>query len=254
MSGEQLSGDLLTAMAWSWFTAAQAHGQLAQRTAGMVEVPAMSYGLVHAVVQPVVSWGVVRQVSFPGVNVDIGHYRLLAWSRDHDESRWVAYNRLRGQALSALEHAVPEAFFSDPAQCNRVGVARSNPALPACPEGVSAVKALAIAAQAGQKVFTITGQVYANNPGIVRQFLGQHSPDTQDRVQQALDAGYEVTIHESPIAVEGWSGAGLTVTARPPLPSPRRASTASPTACTMASASCSPTPKKPASSPPGASA
>jgi hypothetical protein len=30
-------------------------------------------------------------------------------------------------------------------------------------------------------------------------------------VQQALDAGYEVTIHEAPITQDGWTGAGLTI-------------------------------------------
>lgn len=40
--------------------------------------------------------------------------------------------------------------------------------------------------------------------------LSAHSWDTQNRVQQSLDAGYEVTIHERPITVSGWSGAGYT--------------------------------------------
>ncbi len=32
--------------------------------------------------------------------------------------QWVSYNLLRGQYMSALEHAVPEQFFSDPQKCN----------------------------------------------------------------------------------------------------------------------------------------
>lgn len=38
--------------------------------------------------------------------------------------------------------------------------------------------------------------------------LTAHSWDTQNRVQQALDMGYEVTIHQSPITESGWTGAG----------------------------------------------
>ena len=70
--------------------------------------------LSHAVANPSYSWGVIRKVSFPGVNMDIGHMRNLSWAKDNDEKKWIAYNRLRGQYMSALEHAIPERFFNDP--------------------------------------------------------------------------------------------------------------------------------------------
>ncbi len=211
LSGEQLSGDLLAATIWSWFAAAESHNRLSQAQAGMVEVPGLSYGLFHAVAQPVYSWGVIRQVKFPGVNLDIGHVRNLSWASDNDANKWIAYNRLRGQYMSALEHAIPERFFNDPGQCNLEGTASPIPTLPACPQGVSAVKAIAIAAQAGQKIYTITAQVYADNPNIVNSALWAHSYETKGKVQAALDAGYEVTIHEAPITVSGWTGAGFTM-------------------------------------------
>ncbi|WP_415267473.1 hypothetical protein [Acidovorax sacchari] len=177
----------------------------------MVENPGLSYGLFQAVAQPVYSWGVVRRVEFPGVNIDIGHMRNLAWSRSNDKAQWVAYNRMRGQYMSALEHAVPERFFSDPAKCNLAGSANPVAGLPDCPQGISAVKALGLAAQQGQKIYTITPQVYANQPNIVNTALVAHSPGTRAKVQAALDEGKEVTIHEAPIAQSGWVGAGFTV-------------------------------------------
>lgn len=211
LTGEQISGDLLTATIWSWFAAAESHNRLSQNQAGMIESPGLSYGLFHAVVQAQYSWGVIRRVTFPGVNMDIGHVRNQTWSRDHDERGWIAYNRLRGQYMSALEHAVPERFFNDPTQCNPVGTTTPVAGLPTCPQGISAVKAIAIAAQAGQKIFTITQAVYQSNPNIVSANLSAHSQSTKDRIQQALDAGYEVTIHEAPIAQDGWVGAGFAV-------------------------------------------
>lgn len=211
LTGERLSGDLLTAVIWSWFAATESHSRLSQRAAGMVENPGLSYGLFHAVAQPVYSWGVVRRVDFPGVNIDIGHMRNLAWSRSNDKAQWVAYNRMRGQYMSALEHAVPERFFSDPAKCNLAGSANPVAGLPDCPQGISAVKALGLAAQQGQKIYTITPQVYANQPNIVNTALVAHSPGTRAKVQAALDEGKEVTIHEAPIAQSGWVGAGFTV-------------------------------------------
>jgi len=211
LTGEQVSGDLLTATIWSWFAASESHNRLSQNQAQMIEHPGLSYGLFHAVANPVYSWGVIRKVTFPGVNMDIGHVRNLTWSKDHDEKSWVAYNRMRGQYMSALEGAVPERFFNDPAQCNPVGTTTPVAGLPDCPQGISAVKAMALAAQAGQKIFTITREVYASNPDIVSTKLSAHSASTRDRVQQALDVGYEVSIHEAPISQDGWTGAGFAV-------------------------------------------
>ena len=210
LTGEQISGDLLTAVIWSWFAAAESHNRLSQNQAQMIENPGLSYGLFHAVANPIYSWGVVRKVTFPGVNMDIGHVRNITWAKDNDEKKWVAYNRLRGQYMSALEHAVPERFFNDPNQCNLQGNPRPTAGLPDCPQGISAVKALGIAAAQGQRIYTITQKVYNDNPGIVNTALSAHSYDTQNRVQQSLDAGYEVTIHEQPITQSGWMGAGYT--------------------------------------------
>ncbi|WP_225981594.1 hypothetical protein [Paracidovorax avenae] len=209
LTGECLSGDLLTAVIWSWFAATDSHSRLSQRAAGMVENPGLSYGLFHAVAQPVYSWGVVCRVEFPGVNIDIGHMRNLAWSRNNDKAQWVAYNRMRGQYMSALEHAVPERFFNDPAKCNLAGSTNPVAGLPDCPQGISAVKALGLAAQQGQKIYTITPEVYANQPHIVNTALVAHSPGTRAKVQAALDEGKEVAIHEAPIAQSGWVGGGV---------------------------------------------
>ena len=204
-----MTGDLLTATIWSWFAAANIQNGFSQNQAGIIENLGLSYGLFHTVAKPLYSWGVIRKVTFPGVNMDIGHIRNLTWAKDTDQTKWVAYNRLRGEYLSAMEAAVPERFFNNPSQCNPVETTTPVTGLPTCPQGVSAVKAIAIAAQAGQKIYTITPTVYQNNPGIVSSDLSAHSQSTKDRIQQALDAGYEVTVHESPLILDRWSGAGF---------------------------------------------
>ncbi len=209
LSGEKVSGDLLTAVIWSWFAVAESHNRISQNQAGIMETPGLSYGLFHAAANPVYSWGVVRQVRFPGVNLDIGHIRNLTWAKDNDKSKWIGYNRIRGQFMSALEHAVPERFFNDSAQCNLVGAANPVAGLPNCPEGISAVKAIGLATAQGQKIYTITQKIYANQPNIVNAALSAHSYETQVKVGQALAAGKEVTIHERPIIAHGWKGAGF---------------------------------------------
>lgn len=143
--------------------------------------------------------------------MDIGHLRMTSWSTENKASDWVSYNRARGQFMSALEHAVPERFFNDPAQCNLVGSPAVNPSLPSCPQGVSAMRALTVAAQSGQKIYTISPRVFQANPNIVATDLWAHSEGTRFRVQQALEIGHEVTIHQSPISQGGWSGAGFII-------------------------------------------
>ena len=182
ITGEQISGDLLTATLWSWFAAAESHNRLSQNQANMVETPGLSYGLFHAIAQPVYSWGVIRSVKFPGVNMDIGHIRNLSWAKDNNDKTWIAYNRLRGQYMSALEHAIPERFFNDPAKCNAEGTTIPVAGLPACPQGISAVKAIALAAAQGQKIYTITKAVYQNNPSIVKISLTAYSQSTKQPV------------------------------------------------------------------------
>ena len=44
----------------------------------------------------------------------------------------------------------------DPSQCNLADNPSPTAGLPTCPQGISAVKAIAIGAQAGQKIYTIT--------------------------------------------------------------------------------------------------
>ena len=209
LTGEQILGDLLTAVIWSWFAAAESHNRLSQNQAHVIENPGLSYGLFHAVADPVYSWGVVRQVKFPGVNIDVGHMRNITWAKNNDPQKWINYNRLQGQYMSALEHAVPEKFFNNPAQCNNYDNSSPTAGLPDCPQGISAVKAIGLAAAQGQKIYTITQKVYNDNPNIVNNALSAHSYGTQSRIQSALDAGYEVTVHERPITQNGWMGAGF---------------------------------------------
>ncbi len=211
LTGERVAGDLLAAVIWSWFASTESHGRLTQGKAGIVETTGLSYGLFHAPANPIYSWGVIGKVNFPGLNMDIGHVRNLTWTTDGGVEAWIAYNKLRGQLMSTLEAAVPAEFLSDPTRCNSEGVAAPVPGLPICPRGVSAVKAIALATSQGQKVYTITHNVYASNPDIVSSRLSALSQSTQGKVQQSLDAGYEVVIHEAPIVQDSWTGSGFVV-------------------------------------------
>ena len=208
LKGEQVSGDLLTATIWGFFSASEIHNSFSQNQANTIEYQGLSYGLFHAIAQPVYSWGVIRAVKFPGVNMDIGHIRMISGSKNNDPQKWVDYNRIRGQYLSSLEHAIPEKFFNYPGQCNSEGSSSFIAGLPDCPKGISAVRAISLAAVQGQKIYTITQEVYRNNPNIVNTNLSALSYSVKQGIQNALDAGNEVSTHERPIMQSGWTGAG----------------------------------------------
>ncbi len=193
LTGDQITGDLLTANVWGYFGAVDSLGKLSQNQANTIDLPGLSYGLFHAVVAPMKTFGVVMSVRFPGVMMDIGHLRHLRVAKDNDATTWINYNRMRGQQQSVLEATIPEQFFTDPASTTK-------------PEGVSTVKALATAASQGQKIFTIT---QANIATALPQL--QHSASVLDDIRNAVAAGKEVTISERQVTVAGWTGAGYAI-------------------------------------------
>ena len=229
ITGDHLTGDLLTATLWGYFAALQSHGSIASAQAQMYDRPALSYGLFHAQVRPNKLYGIVTTgITFQGLNMDIGHLRHTRWVKNDDPSapinnkpeltangksaaqnRWIAYNKLRGQYASAMEHAVPEQFWVDKTQCRYTDDQGQiqNPAQADCAQAVSAVKAIAIAQAQGQKIYTINQSNAATAlPSLpVGGTVGQE-------IQSAVQAGKEVTVHEKPINAHGFTGYGYTIT------------------------------------------
>jgi hypothetical protein len=249
LTGETITGDILTTNIWSWFADLQNHGRTASSqttittkngtdangvannsntTSSMYDQAGLQYGLFHANAQPNKLFGAVTTgISFKGVLMDIGHVRHNRWVKDdgldvnntnpsvnvgsETRKRWIAYNKVRGQYASALENAIPERFFNDAAKCNMPGATTStmppfDTNKPACTEGISAVKAIAIAQSQGQKVFTINQQNAAQAIPLL-----SHRASVIDEIRSSIAAGKEVTIHESSVTANGWSGAGYSV-------------------------------------------
>ena len=228
MSGEQLTGDMLTATLWGWFASLQSNGVIASAQAQTVDLPGLSYGLFHAQVKPNKIYGVVTTgIRFNGLNMDIGHTRFIRWVKNDDpqaainkqpglsgngktaaQNRWIAYNKAQGQYASAMEHAVPEQFWVDRTQCRYTddGGIDQNQTLAACAEGISAVKAIAIAQEQGQKIYTIN----QSNRDTALPKLNL-SGSASEEIRSAIKAGKEVTFHEKSITSNGWTGYGYVI-------------------------------------------
>jgi hypothetical protein len=110
--------------------------------------------------------------------------------------------------MSLMEAVVPEQFWTDKTQCryqDENGQIQ-NPTLPDCAQGISAVKAIAIAQSQGQKIYTITHQ----NASTALSKLPIGGSVGQE-IRNAVFSGKEVTIHEKPINIYGWSGYGYVI-------------------------------------------
>ena len=82
-----------------------------------------------------------------------------------------------------------------------------NPTETACAQGISAIKAIAIAQSEGQKIYTITQDNAAT--ALPKLPVGG---SVGSEIQSAVQAGKEVTVHERSINAHGWSGYGYIVT------------------------------------------
>jgi hypothetical protein len=141
------------------------------------------------------------------MDVDRVFYQVEA--KDNDQAKKLAYMRKVGAAGSAFEHAVPERLFINTTICNAPGMANPDPGKPACPQGVSAVKALAIAAAQGQRIYTLSAQNQVYHSTILAQLT--IGADAKAEIENALTAGKQVTTHQADITVNGWTGNGYVI-------------------------------------------
>ena len=228
MTGENFTGDILTTTIWDYFAILQNNGDIASAKAETFDLPALNYGLFHAQVRPNKLYGLVTTgITFEGFNLDIGHLRHMRWVKDDNlaspinnkpeltangksaaQNRWIAYNKMRGQYASAMEYAAPEQVLVDRSSCRYIDETGNvkNPTLEPCTEAISAVKAIAIAQNEGQKIYTITPQNAVT--ALPKLPVGG---DVGDEIRNAVQAGKEVMVHERAISANGWTGYGYSI-------------------------------------------
>ncbi|CAK0766568.1 Transglutaminase domain-containing protein [Gammaproteobacteria bacterium] len=201
LTKEDLAGDLLYTGILGYFASVVGSDTLAAKTGKTVVNYRMpSYGAFMAEAAPHYFFGIVRSVSFPGVVMDVDRVFTQAVAKDNDNAKLIAYMRQTGLATSAFEHAVPERLFADPAKPLTD---------PSQPQGISAVKALAIAASQGQKICTLNAKNQAYHASIVAS-LGTNE-EIKAEISNALAAGKEVTVHQANISAYGWTGMGYII-------------------------------------------
>jgi len=183
--------DLIYGALFSHFALNNVQDEIAQQSSNIVSYRAPSYGLFATSLNTQYWFGVPRNVQFGGLSMDVDYASHQTVDKQNSQQGWINYNRAIGSRYSAMEHLVPEQMFSTdeaPAQ------------------GISAVKAIALASAEGQRIYTITSD---NLYTAMAQL--QLSADTEQEIQNAVEAGFEVTTHQYQINFNGWVGEGYII-------------------------------------------
>jgi len=193
LSREAYLGDTLYGTALSYFGMLDGiKAILTANTGDMVSYRLPSFGSYATGLKVTYSFGIPRSISSGGLIMDIDQSANAMVAKDGSRDKRTQFNLTVGMLTSILEHVVPEQIYSDPA----------NPV-----QGVSTAKALAIANQQGQKIFTID----QNNLSASLAALTLSQAIKAD-ISNAVNAGQVVTTHEANITVDGWTGAGYIIT------------------------------------------
>jgi hypothetical protein len=190
LTSHNTTGALMQGGMQSYFISTSFQNRLAASSANIINYRQPSYGTFGTSLNVSYFFGIPSKVNFGGVIMDVDRLADNSESKINCWNTWNDYNRQSGAMASYLENLVPEQLFST----------EDNPL-----DGISAVKALAVASNQGQKIYTLT----ANNSYLVNEITMELS--TKQEILQALSSGKEVTIHQEPINTFGWSGSGYLV-------------------------------------------
>jgi transglutaminase-like putative cysteine protease len=154
--------------------------------------PAPSFGFFETNLTPRYWFGIPTQMKLNSVQIDVDAGIQILVPLDNNPAAKTRLMEQVGMALSAREHEIPESHLANDQYSG---------------EGVSAVKALSVALAQGQRVYHVTS---ANLDLALAQTA--LSPEIEADIRNAINAGQVAVIHERPLTIGGWTGAGYILT------------------------------------------
>ncbi|QYF93556.1 GIY-YIG nuclease family protein [Massilia sp. PAMC28688] len=188
LSRDDVAGELLYQSALGYFATADANSAVFQRAAGVLEQRLPSFGRAVAQVQPEMVLGIVNNVSFPGVALDIDRASSAVVSLD-DGMDSSAYLRQANERNAAYSHQVLAHLFTSASQ---PGMA------------VSPVRSLAAAAAAGQTIYAVTR---SNGTAVLPQLTLSASAALD--LESDVARGLRALVAKTPLTLGGWTGQGI---------------------------------------------
>ena len=193
LTKDSLTGAFLQANVQSYFAINDAQANIAQKQADIITNSYMSIGTFSTKMRTDYRYGIATRVTPVGLNMDIDRILSQTVNKDNDNKKVIAYNQAMGMLQSLNENAVPEMLMNTKDEKNV--------------EGVSAVKAIQLATQQGQALYTITKDNYAE---ILPKL--NHDSETMSDIRNAINAGKVITVHASAINHLRWHGTGYIIT------------------------------------------
>jgi hypothetical protein len=188
---DDILGDLLHATMTAYFAELDTTDEILSKTMGIVRARIPSLGMFSLAIDTHDIFGVPVSAGASGFKMDVDRIMQVAIAKDGNKDTVKQYMLSSGATSSALEHSVPEQLFSTP----------ESPA-----QGISAIKALKLANDQGIPIYTIN---QSNISTILPQL--QISQDVKSDIQNAVNAGKEVTVSKTNITFNGWIGAGYII-------------------------------------------
>ena len=191
LTRQDLSGNLLNATIKSYIGLNSVQDQIQASSGNVVAFQQPSYGKFSTRLSTSYWFGVPRDVSLDGLVMDVDRLAVSVAAMDNSESARLNFMAASGNQSSAMEHILPEQMFGT---------------VDAPTQGISAVKALALAASAGQKIWTI-GE---NNLEVALASVS-HSLEVENEIRNSVKGGKIATIHDSPLDYAGGAYVGYKI-------------------------------------------
>ncbi|UTW47587.1 transglutaminase family protein [Bacterioplanoides sp. SCSIO 12839] len=183
LTKQELVGDLLQATIFSYFALNNLQDDIAAQQSGMISYRMPSYGKFSTALSTSYWFGMPRNVSASGLVMDVDRVSNSKVDKENNTTKRLAFDKMVGNRYSAMEHQVPELLYSK----------EDEPA-----EGISAIKAIALASAEGQKIWTIK----QGNLSVALQNINLPN-DVMTEIRNAVNNGKIVTTHEQPLSFYG---------------------------------------------------
>jgi hypothetical protein len=190
---DDLLGDLLSATALAYYAEYDVMDYITGKTMRVNNQRLPSEGMFYNDLKITYSFFSTKPLSVApgGLIMDVDYNTVDARDSGGSHSKMINFMRISGVRSSLLEHAVPEQLFLTP----------DSPA-----KGVSAVKALQMANNQGIPIYTINDENISN---VLPQL--EVDSDVVNDIKNAVVAGNEVTVSQTNIDFNDWSGCGYVI-------------------------------------------
>ncbi|RKZ45971.1 MAG: hypothetical protein DRQ58_09500 [Gammaproteobacteria bacterium] len=191
LTKDDLVGDFLNTIALTYHAEFNTKNFITSRSIGVNIATLPSETVFSTNLKVLTLFGIPRYASSSGYAMDADRLVNVVIAKDGKDEKETAFMLRSGTTSSALEHQVPEQFFST----------TDSPV-----EGISAVKALQLANEFKIPIYKITHQ---NFTSVMPQL--QLDKQVKDDIQNAVNSGKEVTVSKTNINFNGWNGCGYII-------------------------------------------